>query len=198
MNGSTWKQALCDLFIMLLAYAGLLFLVLLITGYARGQSAQVEVYAPEMLILKEHGRWICQQEPLEISITYPGGKMDAARVKRTIAPNIATIPATPVEGFLRKSVAPCIGQGRFSDGSEFTIWLPREPVVFSRIERIGLRWHVVMVAVPIDCPCTLVKANGETWSGSARFDFCEAHWVRYNRKLADATIAPGEMTLQRK
>lgn len=76
------------------------------------------------------------------------------------------------------------------NGDKIIINLPREPVVFSRLERQGLRLRVVVVAVAIDCPTVLVRSNGERFEGAVRFLATEAHAVGRGVRLADATTTP--------
>ena len=91
----------------------------------------------------------------------------------------------------RRAVDPCVCEGVLDNGDKIVINLPREPVVFSRLKRQGLRLSVVVVAVPIDCPSVLIRANGERFEGIVTFLACEAPTVRRGVRLADATTTVG-------
>jgi hypothetical protein len=164
--------------------------LLLLASSLAAQTIDVEVLAPAMLILKiRPGLWQCQLEPCEVTLAFPDGTYDAIRVHRNADKNIATIPPTYVRGFLCRTVDPCEATGTFQDGSLFVCKLPREPVVVR-----GL----TVVAVAIDCPTTIIRKNGEVWSGSVRFKDCIADKISSRERLARETTAYGKLTLQRR
>jgi hypothetical protein len=165
------------------------------------QSANIEVYCPAMQIDKQRlGQWLCANEPCELTIEYPSGRMDAGRARRKAGlsgeglSGDGDIRPTPVRGLVFRAVDACVLHGTFSDGSKFTCWLPPEPIQFSRFERDRLRIKAVMVAVPIDAPCELVKPDGQKWTGMVRFPACEAHGIDRRTRLADEARALGELT----
>lgn len=102
----------------------------------------------------------------------------------------AVIPVTWVRGISNRAVDACVCEGVLDNGDKITINLPREPVVFSRTERQGLKLRVVVVAVPIECPTVLTRSNGERYEGAVTFLACEAHTVGRDIRLADATTTP--------
>ena len=164
------------------------FAMLLCVAGADAQTVQVEVYAPPMRIVKiRAGLWQAVEEPCEVIVWWPGNA-DAIRIRRA-SPDIATIPPTYVRGIFRRAVDACEARGKFSDGSTFVIYLPREPVVLR-----GL----TVVAVAIDCPTELVKKNGERWTGSVRFEDCIADPANARLRVARETTARGTLTLQKK
>ncbi len=101
-----------------------------------------------------------------------------------------------MRGISKRAVDPCVCEGILDNGDKITINLPREPVVFSRLKRQGLRLSVVVLAVPIDCPTVLVRSNGERYEGIVKFLACEAPAVGWGVRLADATTTvDGVLTL---
>lgn len=161
---------------------------------ANGQTIDVEVYCPPMPILKiRPGLWQCQNEPCEVTLTYPNGTMDAIRIKRARsvqeAVNVATIPPTYVHGVLRRSVDPCIAAGTFQNGDVFAMNLPREPVTIKRLQ---------VVAVAIDCPTTIIRKNGDVWEGIVHFDDCPTDPTGLRSRMAREITAHGKLTLRTK
>jgi hypothetical protein len=168
-----------------------LLFALLFAGIATAQTATVSVYAPPMPILKKGvGRWQAQRETCVVTVVYSDGKKHTTRAPIGIPVNEAVIPATWVRGISNRAVDECVCEGVLDNGDKIMINLPREPVVFSRLERQGLRLRVVVVAVPIECPTVLERANGERYEGTVKFLACEAHAVGQGARLADATTTP--------
>ena len=168
-----------------------LMFALLFASVASAQTATVSVYAPPMPILKKGvGLWEAQREVCVVTVVYSDGKKHSTRASIGIPVNESVIPATWVRGILNRSVDACVCEGVLDNGDKITINLPREPVVFSRLERQGLRLRVVVVAVPIDCPTVLVRSNGERFEGTVTFLACEAHAAGRGVRMADATTTP--------
>ena len=182
-----------------LTYA--IILLLMLPAFAFSQTIDVEVYAPPMRIIKiRAGLWQAVEEPCEVTLTYPDGKMDAIRMSRSRNPDIAVIPPTYVRGLFRRAVDPCIGAGKFANGDLFTMNLPREPVVLRGFQ---------VVAVAIDCPTEIKKplysampgprghwiVGYEVWRGSVRFEDCIADPVNLRTRVARETTARGKLTL---
>jgi hypothetical protein len=164
---------------------------LLFASIANAQTATVSVYAPPMPVLKKGvGLWQCQREVCVVTVVYSDGKKLSTRAPIGIPVNEAVIPVTWVRGTIKRVVDPCVCEGVLDNGDKITINLPREPVVFSRLEKQGLRLRVVVVAVPIDCPTVLTRSNGERFEGSVTFLACEAHGIGRGARLADATTTP--------
>ena len=161
---------------------------LLFPSMASAQTATVSVYAPPMPILKKGvGLWEAQRLACVVTIIYSDGKKLSTLAPIGIPVNESVIPATWVRGIANRAVDACVCEGVLDNGDKITINLPREPVVFSRLERQGLRLRVVMVAVPIECPTVLMRSNGERYEGTVKFLACEAHTVGRGVRLADAT-----------
>jgi hypothetical protein len=168
-----------------------LLFALLFAGIANAQTATVSVYAPPMPVLKKGiGLWEAQREACVVTVVYSDGKKHTTRAPIGIPVNEAVIPETWVRGISKKVVDACVSEGVLDNGDHIKINLPREPVVFSRLERQGLRLRVVMVAVPIDCPTVLTRSNGERFEGTVTFLACEAHAAGRGIRLADATTTP--------
>ena len=168
-----------------------LIFALLFASIASAQTATVSVYAPAMPILKEGvGMWQAQRQPCVVTIVYSDGKKLSTVAPIGIPVNEAVIPVTWVRGISNRAVDACVCEGVLDNGDKITINLPREPVVFSRLERQGLRLRVVMVALPIECPTVLTRSNGERYEGTVTFLACEAHAVGRGIRLADATTTP--------
>lgn len=169
----------------------LVLLLSLVTSQASAQTATVSVYAPPMPIYKHGiGLWQAQRETCVVTVTYSDGKRLSAVAPVGAPVNDAIIPATWVRGVLHKAVDPCVCAGTLDNGDIIVINLPREPVVFSRLERVRLRVRVVVVALPIDCPTALTRSNGEVYTGTVHFNATEAHAVGRGARLADATTTP--------
>ncbi len=168
-----------------------LLFALLFVSIASAQTATVSVYAPPMPVLKKGvGLWEAQREACVVTVVYSDGKKLSTRAPIGIPVNEAVIPVTWVRGTIKKVVDACVCEGVLDNGDKIVINLPREPVVFSGLERQGLRVRVVMVAVPIDCPTVLTRSNGERFEGTVTFLACEAHAVGRGVRLADATTTP--------
>ncbi len=169
-------------------------LALLLAGEAIAQQATVTIDFWAMPIYKDGvGRWHTANEPADLSIEWPGGKMDAGRAKRKATGGTGEIPETPVRGVVFRAVDACELHGTFSDGSTLTMKLPREAVRFSHLERQGLRIKAVMVAVAIDCPTTITRGR-EVWAGIITIPSCEAHSVNGRMRVADAVQCKGPLT----
>jgi hypothetical protein len=117
-----------------------------------------------------------------------------ATARRTVC-FVAARGACPAQSAARPSAAEatpdaCVCEGVLDNGDKITINLPPEPVVFSRLDRQGLRLRVVVVAVPIECPAVLTRSNGERYEGTVTFLACEAHAVGRGARLADAMTTP--------
>jgi hypothetical protein len=168
-----------------------LLFALLFASNASAQTATVSVYAPAMPILKEAvGLWQAQRQACVVTIVYSDGKKLSTLAPIGIPVNEAVIPITGVRGVSNRAVDACVCEGVLDNGDKITINLPREPVVFSRLERQGLRLRVVVVAVPIVCPTVLTRSNGERYEGTVTFQACEAHAVGRGIRLADAMTTP--------
>jgi hypothetical protein len=168
-----------------------LLFALLFADIASAQTATVSVYAPPMPVLKKGvGLWQAQREVCVVTVVYSDGKKHTTLAPVGIPVNEAVIPATWVRGIANRAVDACVCEGVLDNGDKITINLPREPVVFSRLQRQGLRLRVVVVAVPIDCPTVLVRSNGERFEGTVRFLATEAPAVGRGVRLADATTTP--------
>jgi hypothetical protein len=168
-----------------------LMFALLFASIASAQTAKVSVYAPPMPVLQKGvGLWEAQREACVVTVVYSDGKKHTTRAPIGIPVNEAVIPETFVRGISSRVVDACVCEGVLDNGDHIKINLPREPVVFSRLERRGLRLRVVMVAVPIDCPTVLTRSNGERFEGTVTFLACEAHAVGPGVRLADATTTP--------
>ncbi len=168
-----------------------LVFALLFASIAGAQTATVSVYAPPMPVLKKGiGLWEAQREACVVTVVYSDGKKHTTRALIGIPVNEAVIPETFVRGISKKVVDACVCEGILDNGDKITINLPREPVVFSRLERQGLRLRVVMVAVPIDCLTVLTRSNGERFEGTVTFLACEAHAAGRGVRMADATTTP--------
>jgi hypothetical protein len=155
---------------------------------AIAQTATVSVYAPPMPILKKGvGLWQAQRLACVVTIIYSDGKKLSTLAPIGIPVNEAVIPITLVRGISNRTVDACVCEGALDNGDKIVINLPREPVVFSRVERQRLRLRVVMVAVHIECPTVLMRSNGERYEGTVTFLACEAHTVGRGVRLADAT-----------
>lgn len=164
---------------------------LLFAGIAGAQTATVSVYAPPMQVLKKGvGLWEAQREACVVTVVYSDGKKLTTRAVIGIPVNEAVIPETFVRGISKKVVDACVSEGVLDNGDHIKINLPREPVVFSRLERQGLRLSFVMVAEPIDCLTVLTRSNGERFEGVVTFLACEARAVGRGVRLADATTTP--------
>jgi hypothetical protein len=154
---------------------------------ASAQTAAVSVYAPPMPILKKGiGLWQAQREACIVTVVYSDGKKLTTRAAIVSPVNEAVIQATWVRGILNRAVDPCVCEGELDNGDKIVIKLPREPVVFSRLERQNLGLRIVVVALPIDCPTVLIRSNGERFEGTVTFLACEAHAVGRGERLADA------------
>ena len=174
-----WRHSISLVFAMLFA------------SVASAQTATVSVYAPPMPILKKGvGLWEAQREACVVTVVYSDGKKHSTLAPIGIPVNESVIPATLVRGISKRAVDPCVCEGVLDNGDKITINLPREPVVFSRLEKQGLRLRVVVVAVPIDCPTVLIRSNGERFEGTVKFLACEAHAVGRGIRMADATTTP--------
>ena len=136
------------------------------------------------------GLWQCQREACVVTVVYSDGKKLSIRAPIGIPVNEAVIPVTWIRGTIKKVVDPCVCEGVLDNGDKIIVNLPREPVVFSRLEKQGLKLRVVMIAVPIDCPTVLVRSNGERFEGAVTFLACEAHAVGRGLRLVDATMTP--------
>jgi hypothetical protein len=168
-----------------------LLFALLFASVASAQTATVSVYAPPMPVLKKGvGLWQAQRTACVVTVVYSDGKKLSTLAPIGIPVNEAVIPVTWVRGITNRVVDECVCQGVLDNGDKITINLPREPVVFSRLERKGLRLSVVLVAVPIDCPTVLTRSNGERYEGTVTFLACEAHAVGRGARLVDATTTP--------
>jgi hypothetical protein len=168
-----------------------LWFALLFASIASAQTATVSVYAPPMPILKKGvGLWEAQREACVVTVVYSDGRKLSTRAEIGIPVNESVIPETFVRGISNRVVDACVCEGVLDNGDHIKINLPREPVVFSRLERQGLRLRVVMVAVPIDCPTVLTRSNGERFEGTVTFLACEAHAVGRGVRMADATTTP--------
>ena len=164
---------------------------LVFASVASAQTATVSVYAPPVPVLRKGvGLWEAQREVCVVTVVYSDGKKHTTRAPIGIPVNEAIIPATWVRGISNRVVDACVCEGVLDNGDKITINLPPEPVVFSRVERQGLRLRVVVVAVPIDCPTVLTRSNGERFEGTITFLACEVHAIGRGTRLADATTTP--------
>ena len=107
------------------------------------------------------GLWQCQARGVCRHRRLLGRQKLSIRAPIGIPVNEAVIPVTWIRGTIKKVVDPCVCEGVLDNGDKIIVNLPREPVVFSRLEKQGLKLRVVMIAVPIDCPTVLVRSNGE-------------------------------------
>src|ERR1700736_2735748 len=113
-----------------------LLFVLLFASVAGAQTATVSVYAPPMPILKKGvGLWQAQREACVVTVVYSDGKKLSTVAPVGIPVNEAVIPVTWVRGISNRAVDACVCEGVLDNGDKITINLPREPVVFSRLER---------------------------------------------------------------
>lgn len=181
--------------------------VMLFASVAYAQVASVSVYCPPMPVLKKGvGLWQCQLEPTDVTIKYPSGvKTMLAKKPRLMKMGSKSaivetgdidIPATYVRGVFRRAVDPCVGTGKLDDGSEFTMKLPREPVILAGFERVGfLKREPIIIAVAMDAEVVVVKKNGDKWIGFIRFPDCRTHQVSRWERLAEEVTAIGTIQL---
>lgn len=145
-----------------------------------------------------------------ISVQFPPMAIDAVdgSHKRTAQePGVATInlpgrtivlpcliPPTPVTrggGWLLRQtwlVAACVGTGHTADGS-LAVQLPPELTAWSWAD-------MSMVAEPIDCPTTLLLADGSEWTGMLHCPPCRVSGILSAVQTAEQITAQGTLVLQ--